>query len=161
MKWFNQLSTSEIKLIKIGLLFIIPVILWRFVYQPINQSIDLQTRQLSDISKQYEQMLDSQNLIEKQQSNGTDFYRDLNKPFITWIDEQLANKQLSQFVTRSEPKDNQTLIITFESIVFDDLAAWLELLELKYQVNISEVDVTLLDRSSGLCRARITLEENQ
>lgn len=161
MQWFNQLSINEKKLIKVGLLVIIPVILWRFVYQPINQSIDIQTRQLTDISKQYEQMLDSQDLIKKQQSNATDFYRDLNKPFITWIDEQLAKKQLSQFVTRSEPKDNQTLIITFESIVFDDLAAWLELLELKYQVNISEVDVALLDRSSGLCRARITLEENK
>lgn len=161
MQWFKQLSKNEKKLIKIGLLVIIPVVFWRFIYQPINQSIVKQNRQLSELNSQYVQMLDSQDLIKKQQSNALDFYRDLNKPFITWIDEQLAKKQLSQFVTRSEPKDNQTLIITFESIVFDDLAEWLEILELKYQVNISEVDVNLLDRSNGLCHARITLEENQ
>jgi general secretion pathway protein M len=161
MQWFNQLSPNEKKLLKLGMLVIIPVVLWRFVYLPINQSIEVQTRQLSVISTQYDEMRNSQDLIKKQQTNSTEFYRDLNKPFITWIDEQLAKKQLSQFVTRSEPKDNQTLIITFESIVFDNLVAWLEQLELKYQVKISEVDVNLIDRSSGLCHARITLEENK
>jgi type II secretory pathway component PulM len=77
------------------------------------------------------------------------------------MDEHFATPQVSQCVTRSEPTDSQTLIVTFESIVFDDLVVWLEQLELKYQVYISEVDVNLIDRSNGLCNARITLEENK
>ena len=159
MKWFKQLSDSERRLLKLGMWLILVAVSWALIYQPLNKSLKTKYLKKNELSQQYQQMLTLKDVIANQQSNNSSFHRDLNKPFITWIDEQLSKQQLSQFVTRSEPKDNQTLILTFESIVFDDLIQWLEPLESKYGVLISEVDINLLDRSNGLCNARLTLEE--
>jgi len=159
MKWFNQLSSSGRKLIKIGAWLIVVSFSWAFVYQPLNKSIKTKYNKKLELSQQYQQMLKLNDVIVKQKSNDNSFHRDLNKPFITWIDELLAKHQLSQYVTRSEPKDNHTLILTFESIVFDDLIKWLEPLESQYGVIISEADINSLDKSNGLCNTRLTLEE--
>ena len=51
-------------------------------------------------------------------------------------------------------------ILSFENVIFDDLITWLEALEQHYSIGISEVDVNVTDRTSGLCNARITLVEN-
>jgi len=161
MFWYNKLTLNEQKLLKTGILILLPVLFWTLLYLPLNKSIEIKTRQKSQLTGQYQEMLLAEDELKIQNTNSVKFYRDLNKPFITWIDEQLAKNQLSQYVTRSEPKDSTTLILTFESVVFDELIVWLEPLELQYHVKISEVDVNLIDRNNGLCNARITLEENK
>jgi len=161
MNWFKKLTEQEQKLIKIGLVIIIPVLLWVFVYQPTKKTISDKSSQKYLLTNQYQEMLSSEDRMKTKQEIDSKFYRDLNKPFIQWIDEQLTKNQLSQFVTRSEPKDSQTLILTLEGVVFDKLVKWLEPLELNFGVVISEVDINLTDRSNGLCNARITLEENK
>ncbi len=160
MKWFNKLSSQEQRLIKVGLVVLVPVILWKFIYLPITQSYQTKQRQLIDLTEQYKEMESSKDSLKVQESISRKFHRDLNKPFIAWIDEQLTKNGLAQFVVRSEPKDNQTLIVTFENVVFDKLVEWLEPLELNYSIKISEVDINLTDKDNGLCNARITLEEN-
>lgn len=159
MKWFKQLSESEKKLLKIGLLLIAVAVSWVFIYLPLNSMIDTKFKRNQELSQQYQQMLKLRDVINQQKSKNISIQRDLNKPFITWIDEQLEKQQLAQFVTRSEPKDNQTLILTFESIIFDKLIQWLEPLESNYGVVISEADINLLDKSKGLCNVRLTLEQ--
>ncbi len=159
MGWFNQLSPNEKKLMKYGVIIVIIALLWVFVYQPITQSIQSKQRQAFELNKQYVQMQASQGLLIEKRKNASKFHRDNNKPFISWIDEQLEQQQLSQYVARAEPKDNKTLILTFENIVFDDLAKWLQTLEQNYQITITEADINLTDKSNGLCNARLTLEE--
>lgn len=161
MKWFNRLTAQELKLIKVGAVVIFLALSWAFVYKPVTKSIEEKIRQKNYLQQQYSQMQSSKSTFLQKQKNAVNFRRDANKPFITWIDEQLASRSLTQFVTRSEPKDSQTVTINFESINFDDLASWLQPLELNYGVHISEADINLTDRSNGLCNARITLEENQ
>lgn len=159
MGWLNQLSLNEKKLIKYGAIIVIVALLWVFVYQPITQSIQYKQRQAFELNKQYTQMQVSQELLKEKKENTSKFHRDNNKPFISWIDEQLEQQQLSQYVARAEPKDNKTLILTFENIVFDELAKWLQTLEQNYQITITEADINLTDKSNGLCNARLTLEE--
>jgi general secretion pathway protein M len=161
MDWYNKLTSSEKKLINYGALIVLLALFWALVYQPVTQAIVQKSKRLNNLQEQYQQMQSSQEILKEQKINASKFHRDLNKTFISWIDEQLEKKQLTQFVTRSEPKDNQTLIVSFESVAFDDLVQWLEPLELNFNVKISEVDVHLIDRSNGLCNARITLEENK
>jgi len=161
MNWMNQLSKNELKLIKYGGLIVFIVLFWTFVYKPLTASLKQKNKRLELLSVQYKDMQASKYLLAQQQQKATKFHRDLNKPFISWIDEQLEKNTLSNFVTRLEPKDNQTLILTFESVTFDDLALWLQNLEQNYQISIAEADINLTDRSNGLCNARITLEEKQ
>ncbi len=161
MKWIKKLSSNEQKLLKYGGLIIFASLFWAFVYKPLTASLEKKQRRLATLSVQYMDMQSSKHLLTLQQQKVTKFHRDLNKPFISWIDSQLDKNTLSEYITRSEPKDNQTLILTFESVTFDDLASWLQNLEQDYAINISEADINLTDRSNGLCNARITLEEKQ
>ncbi len=160
MKWFDELTSQEQKLIKIGLIILLPVILWKFIYMPITVSYQSKQKQLIKLLGQYEEMELSKGELKVQGNISQRSQRDNNVPFIAWIDEQLTKNGLAQFVIRSEPKDNQTLILTFESVVFDELVVWLEPLEKNYSIRISEVDINLTDKNNGLCNARITLEEN-
>jgi len=159
MQWFKQLSDNEQKLLKIGAILVFAALSWVFIYQPISKSVQVKIRKKTELSQQYQQLQSMQDILLQQKNKDKTYHRDLNKPFISWVDEQLEKQQLSQFVSRSEPKDNRTVILTFESIIFDELVAWLEPLEINYGVNITEVDINLIDRSNGLCSARITLGE--
>ena len=159
MNWFNDLTQQEKNLVKYGSIIVTIAILWVFVYKPINKTIDLKNKQIAMLQEQYQQMQASESQLIKQKNDAINFHRDTNKPFISWIDEQLEQRKLSQYVTRSEPKDNKTLILTFENVIFDELIKWLEPLELNYNIKIAEADINLTDRSNGLCNARLTLEE--
>jgi len=159
MQWFKELTSNEKNLIIYGGILVSIALFWVFVYQPINHSIKMKSNQKIEIQKQLKQMQSSERLFKIQSSNNQKYQRELNQPFNVWIDGKLLEKQLSQYVTRSEPKDAQTLILTFESVVFDDLISWLQPLAKNYNINITEADVALTDRSNGLCNARITLEE--
>ena len=161
MNWMKQLSKSEQKLLIYGGIILSIALFWALVYKPLTSSLEQKQRRLVTLTTQYEDMQNSKSLFVEQQKIEAKFHRDLNKPFISWVDEQLEKQSLSGFVTRSEPKDNQTVILTFESITFDTLAAWLQSLEKNYAINISDADINLTDRSNGLCNARITLEENK
>ncbi len=161
MNWMKQLSKSEQKLLIYGGIILSIALFWALVYKPLTSSLEQKQRRLVTLTTQYEDMQNSKSLFVEQQKIEAKFHRDLNKPFISWVDEQLEKQVLSGFVTRSEPKDNQTVILTFESITFDTLAAWLQSLEKNYAINISDADINLTDRSNGLCNARITLEENK
>lgn len=157
----SKLSPNEIKLIKYGVLIIFPVLFWVLIFKPVNNSIDSKFIQKVELENQFYQMQSSEGELKKKQLNASKYQRNLNKPFVAWIDDQLTKNHLIDFVTRSEPKDNQTLILTFESITFDSLVSWLQPLEQNFGVKISEADINLTDRSNGLCNARITLEENK
>ncbi len=159
MKWYKELSNNERNLIFYGAILISVALFWVFVYKPINTSIRVKSDQKLSLQQQLIQMQSSKALFAKQNISDSKYRRDLNQPFIAWIDSKLLENKLSQFVTRSEPKDSKTLILTFESVVFDDLISWLQPLEQNYNITISEADIALTDRSNGLCNARITLEE--
>jgi len=160
MKWFSQLSASEQRLIKLGLPLVLLAVFWAFVYQPISRALIAKKKHQTTLYQQWNDMKKSENILQSSVAQSKKNQRDLSQPFIAWIDEQLLKQQLSQFVTRAEPKDNKTLILSFESVEFDKLIAWIEPLVENYNVTIPEADISLVDRSSGLCHARITLEQN-
>ncbi|MCF6287625.1 MAG: type II secretion system protein M [Proteobacteria bacterium] len=159
MSWYNKLSNSEKQLLKYGAIMVATALFWAFIYQPMNKSIIYKQQQILQLTSQHDEMQASEGLLNKQKVDDAKYIRSNNKPFISWIDEQLDQQQLAQFVTRSEPKDNSSLIINFENVEFDKLAIWLQVLEQKYHINISEADINLTDRSNGLCNARLTLQE--
>lgn len=161
MNWLKQLTASEQRLIKFGLPVALLALFWAYVFIPIGQSIKLKKKQQNTLYQQLNDMKQSEGLLHSSSVLSKQQQRDLSQPFISWIDSQLLTQQLSQYVTRSEPKDNQTLILTFESVEFDKLIAWIEPLVENYNVKISEADISIVDRSKGLCHARITLEQQQ
>ena len=159
MKFLDKLSNSEKRLLKYGSIIVAITFAWVLVYQPLTKKISQNQQKAQNLQAQYKKMQASTNLLKRQFNKVNNYARDPNKPFISWIDAQLAKYKLNQYVTRSEPKDNKTLILSFENVNFDDLITWLEPLEQHYAITISEADVNVTDRENGLCNARITLQE--
>ncbi len=163
MNWIKNLTKSEKQLMGYGAVILICVFSWILIYKPIIKKTLNQETTLNTLHQQLKEMQSSQSLLISQANNsftnGINITRDINKPFITWIDEELVKNNLAIYVSRSEPKDNNTLILTFERVVFDDLIKWLQPLENNNQVRITEADINVIDRSNGLSFARITLEE--
>ena len=159
MKFLDKLSNSEKRLLKYGSIIVAVTLAWVLVYQPLTKKINQNQQKVQNLQAQYQKMQTSTNLLKRQFNKVNNYARDPNKPFISWIDSQLVKHKLNQYVTRSEPKDNKTLILSFENVNFDDLIAWLEPLEQHYAITISEADVNVTDRENGLCNARITLQE--
>ena len=97
MNWFKELSNSEQKLIKYGTVLVLVALFWVFVYKPINQSIQLKSKQQLTLTQQLKQMESSKKLLKFQNINDTKSHRDINQPFIAWIDSKLLQNKLSQF----------------------------------------------------------------
>ena len=161
MHWFNQLSKSEQKLIKYGSLLIACVLFWTLVYKPLNKSIATKSKSKIELENQLKKMQQSKDMLGNARYITRSHFRADDKPFISWIDETLSKSKLSDKLTRSDPKDNNTLILTFENVKFDKLIQWLEPLELKYKIAVSEADINVVDKSQGICNARITLEDHK
>ena len=153
----SKLSDSERKLLVRGSVIVFLALFWAFVYKPINQSIESKEKHLTELESQFSEMQSSQGLLRKTVNSAKT--RDLSKPFISWVDGQLLSSGLSDYVSRSEPKDNQTLILTFENVAFDELISWLQPMISQYSINVSEADINLTDKTNGRCNVRITLEE--
>ncbi len=160
MKLLDKLSASEKRLLKYGSILVALTLAWVLLYKPITKKLQQNQEKIKTLQAQYQKMQSSSAILQQQLNKVNKFSRDPNKPFISWIDTQLSKNKLSQYVARSEPKDNKTLILSFEGIVFDELIAWLEPLEQHYAITISQADVNVTDRSNGMCNARITLVEN-
>ena len=112
MKWYKELSSNERSLISYGSIIICIALFWVFVYKPLTESIRLKSEQNQTLQQQLSQMQASEELFKQQSINNSLNQRDLNQPFISWIDNKLLENKLSQYVTRSEPKDNNTLILS-------------------------------------------------
>ena len=92
-------------------------------------------------------------------NSNTSIKRDSKMPFITWVDQQLNKKNLSKYLSRSEPNSDGSLTMTFENIIFNELILWLQPLVAVNSVQIKEADFNLLDRDMGIVNARLTLDE--
>ncbi|MCF6319707.1 MAG: type II secretion system protein GspM, partial [Proteobacteria bacterium] len=63
MKWFEKLTSQEQKLIKLGLIILLPVIMWKLIYSPITQSYQTKQRQLVSLLSQYKEMQSSKSAL--------------------------------------------------------------------------------------------------
>lgn len=154
--YLSKLSEREKKLLIYGVTLIVIAMAWVFIYKPLTNTISQKESLLNTLKLQLREMKVSASQL-KQMKSVKLIKRNDNITFISWIDNQLVKSQLSEFVSRSEPKDNQTLILTFENVVFDQLIDWLQTLSKDYSINISEADINLIDKTNGICNVRITL----
>jgi general secretion pathway protein M len=79
-----------------------------------------------------------------------------NKSLLALVDETAKQSRLGQAMKRVEPEGQDKVRIQLDGAVFDDMAQWLEKLELSYNVRVERISVDKLDHP-GYVNARVTL----
>jgi len=79
-----------------------------------------------------------------------------NKSLLALVDETAKQSRLGQALKRVEPEGQDKVRIQLDSAIFDDMAQWLEKLELNYNIHVERISVDKLDQA-GYVNARVTL----
>ena len=155
-QWYLQLNPRERKLLHwCGLVFIIP--LWLFVYQPINNGLHNKTQRVVELNQQLQTMQQLAASASGVTQSTAVSPLSAGVTFSTWLDRQLENRELMQFVRRAEPVDAQTSTLWLQNVPFDNTMDWLQEIQAQYSVNIQQLDAVATDRINGLATIRLTL----
>ena len=79
-----------------------------------------------------------------------------NKSLLALVDETAKQSRLGQAMRRVEPEGQDKVRIQLDGALFDDMAQWLEKLELGYNIHVDRISIDRLD-SPGFVNARVTL----
>ncbi len=155
-QWYNNLTQSEQRLLKLGSILVSMVLFWVLLYQPMVKHIDQQVVIKNNLQQQ---------LVEMQAVNPALLSRSgqqktslpPNTTFSSWVDRQLNQVGLQQVVNRTEPVDNNTLTVWMNNASFDQVVDWLQTIQQQYDIAVDQIDVNVTDRSLGLTNIRMRL----
>ena len=79
-----------------------------------------------------------------------------NEALLTLVDRTAKQNQLSKYIQRLKPQDNDSVQLWLEQAPFDRLVQWLGLLVRQYNIELDSINIER-DESSGMVDARLTL----
>ncbi len=138
-----------------GAVVVTVVMLWSFVYLPINRKLDDQVVIRDRIQTQLIEMQSFEQLANTQQISKRTLPQNLT--FSTWVDQQLNQLGMQELVNRTEPIDTRTLTLWLNNAPFDQVIDWLQTIHDIYGIRVDQIDVNVTDRSLGYTNIRMRL----
>lgn len=155
-QWYNNLTHSEQRLLRMGSVIIGIVLFWVLLYQPMVKHINQQVTIKNNLQQQLAEMK-SVNLASINNTGQQKTTLPPNTTFSSWVDQQLSQIGLQQMVNRTEPIDNNTLTVWLNNAAFDQVVDWLQSIQQQYGIVADQIDVNVTDRSIGLTNIRMRL----
>ena len=156
-QWYQQLNARERLLLHWGAVAVCIAVLWVFVYQPVTNSLDKNSKRLSELQQQLELMEQLSTGVGSRTQSRVVSPLSSGMTFSSWLDRQLESRELMQFVRRAEPVDAQTSTLWMQNAPFDGTMDWLQDVQEQFSVEIEQLDVVATDRTNGLATIRLTL----
>ena len=153
-QWFRQLSTSEQRLLLIGVVLIVAALFWRLVMVPVNEGIQSKASLTGVLNQQLKDM-QRMNLSGNQLAVVQPLPAEMT--FSSWVDQQMNAQGLQEAVNRTEPQDDGTLAVWLVNVSFDQVIDWLQLISDRHGVQVDQFDVTVTDTALGLTNIRMRL----
>lgn len=155
-QWFKSLTESEQRLLLFGTILVFIALFWVVVYQPIIKKIDAQAMTKNRLESQLAQMNSwSQQTISNQENNRSVIPQ--NMTFSSWLDQQLQTVNLQQFVSRTEPIDENSLSVWLQGASFNLVIDWLQDISNRFDVQVDQIDINVVDSDLGLTDIRMRL----
>ena len=154
--WLSRSSQDRLAILitacVIGLLLV-----YLFGWLPFNKQIvakrNLVESQLATLEWMKRSAVEVQSLRTGQTKRDT---RTSNEALLTLVDRTAKQNQLSKYIQRLKPQDNDSVQLWVEQAPFDRLIQWLGLLLRQYAIDLDSISVER-DESSGMVDARLTL----
>jgi len=155
-KWYNNISDSEKRLLQIGTVLIGIALFWTLVFLPINKKIETKSQLQERLLGQLNEMKSFEISDFGYQTVSTEIIPD-GTTFSSWVDQQMSVLGIQELVNRTEPIDNNTLVIWLSNVTFDQVIDWLQNIHKQYGIQVDQIDVNVTDSALGLTNIRMRL----
>ena len=155
-KWYNNISDSEKRLLQIGTVLIGIALFWTLVFLPINKKIETKSQLQERLLGQLNEMKSFEIPDFGYQAVSTEIIPD-DTTFSSWVDQQMSVLGIQELVNRTEPIDNNTLVIWLSNVTFDQVIDWLQNIHKQYGIQVDQIDVNVTDSALGLTNIRMRL----
>jgi len=155
-KWYNNISDSEKRLLQIGTVLIGIALFWTLVFLPINKKIETKSQLQERLLGQLNEMKSFEISDFGYQTVSTEIIPD-DTTFSSWVDQQMSVLGIQELVNRTEPIDNNTLVIWLSNVTFDQVIDWLQNIHKQYGIQVDQIDVNVTDSALGLTNIRMRL----
>ncbi len=152
-----RFSKREQRLLVAGVLLLGLVSYWLVLYRPLSQAVHMQEEKNQTLIRDWHWMRQQLPLIQTRVSGSARLSRITDGPLLSWLDAQLAQAGVQDYVKRLEPVDESRVTLWFEAVPFDLLMRWLTQLQRQRGVLVSEFDAAPLAAQPGLASVRLTL----
>lgn len=155
-EWWQRLSIREKWMIIIGGIFVVIIFAYVFIWSPLSSNVN----NLQTTNTEQRQLLNwmqhANRQIQQLKAAGFTEKPASTEALLVIAEKTLAEKKLSQYLNQvQQPSDNQ-LVLTFKTVPFDKLIAWLEFIWRQYSINVTQISVEKTN-TPGLVEAKLTL----
>lgn len=155
--WLESLEPRELNLLIAGTIAVAVLILYQFVWVPLQTDTENLKRKVSHQQelvswmKKAEKTITSRNTqVEQTRITG------LNRSLLSVVDKSTRNFKLVKVVKRIEPDGDNKVRVWLEKADFDNMTRWLITLIKSYAVSVDSINVDQ-GKSSGVINARLVL----
>jgi general secretion pathway protein M len=154
--WFSR-SSQDRMAITITACVVGLLLVYLFVWLPFNNKIITKRNQVESQMATLEWMEKSAEEVRSlRSSQARSNTKVSNEALLTLVDRTAKQNQLSKYIQRLKPQDNDSVQLWLEQAPFDALVQWIGLLVRQYNIDLDAISIER-DESSGMVDARLTL----
>lgn len=153
--WWNQLSSRDQHVLTIGGIFVIVLVIYQFIWSPIQSSMSNLRQQISYQSELNTWM--KQTLIQYKAQRVLKRKKVSLSNMLNLINTQLSTFQLSQTDKRLSQTQDGKIKLSFQQAPFDLLLKFLRYITKAYAINIEQLNVDAIDKNPGFVKASMIL----
>jgi general secretion pathway protein M len=155
--WWLSRTTEDRMAILISASVVGLLLVYLFGWLPFNKQIvakrAMVESQLATLEWMKKSAVEIRSLRSGQTGSST---RTSNEALLTLVDRTAKQSQLSKYIQRLKPQNNDSVQLWLEQAPFDNLVKWLGLLVRQYDIDLDSITIER-DDASGLVDARLTL----
>lgn len=156
MAWLNSKDPRERLILITGAIFLILVLLYSIVWQPLSSGFDNRKKLVANQRSTLAWIKQAAMEIKMIKSMGSgNSGANKKQPLLTTIDRTAKSAKLRDVIRRVEPQGNNQVQLWVEKAPFDPLLQWLGSLQTKFSIKVISISVERLDH--GIVNARISL----
>ena len=156
LQWWYERSQREQVLIGVGGFLIIILLVYILVWKPLTSNITTMRQTIQDQTALLSWLDTASSKIQQYESAGYTKRQASNQPLLVLTEQTLMQNKLSQYVTNTQQKSDNEIIITLKNIPFDRAVDWLEMLWKRDNVVVSNMNANKT-KTMGLVNLTVTL----
>lgn len=157
-EWFFALAPRERVMVSVAGVLVVFALFYYVLWSPLNTALASAREGVNSESNQARWMLGVENEAQLLRASGahrTPAGR--NESLLAIIDASSRANQLGSAVTHIQPRNDNEAVVNLEQAGFDQMVFWLQTLQTKYGIAVSEATVSRENDNPGEVEARLTL----
>ena len=157
-QWFEGLAPRERVMVLVAGVFVSVALFYMLIWSPLNAALaDARSRVVSE-ANEARWMLGVRNEAQALRAAGADRQpAGGDESLLSIVDTTSRANQLGGAVTQIQPQNDDRATVSLENAGFDQMMYWLDTLQSKYGITVSEATVSRDSKTAGEVDARLTL----